>query len=161
MLPFIFPYFRLRVFNVTFCFTADELFSDRKNLAVCLHWKWPGILWMGFVSEISWHVMFVGSQSIVENGNTRGKQTMLYFQHVAIFISIWIVNFTETKAYVTLLACCYCVLYNIFVKTMSFLSKWICPCNPVQVRIFEKNNFWNQNFYQNEFYIFFCEWIFI
>ena len=61
--------------------------------------KWPAILWMGLVSEISCPEM----KSISGNDNRRVKQTMLYFMHDILRIllfsyhnflkTIWIAHF--------------------------------------------------------------------
>ena len=68
--------------------------------SICsLFTKWPGILWMGFVSETSWPEM----KSITGNNNRRVLQTLLYFKHVAIFR----INFTHIEASVTLYAFCF------------------------------------------------------
>ena len=79
---------------------------------------------------MSWSVMHVGNPSIAENGNKKGKQTMLYFKHVTIFNTKLYQNKSSSDALPTLL-----FLYHNFVKMVCFQSKWICACYFVQVRI--------------------------
>ena len=42
---------------------------------------------MNMISKLMNRVMYAETPSIVENGNTRGKQTKLYFKRVAIIRS--------------------------------------------------------------------------
>ena len=72
--------------------------------------------------------MFVGAPFIKKKGNTRGEQTMLYFKRVAIFMRKLYKNKSVSDALGILL-----FLYDNFVKTKCFLSKWIHACNFVQV----------------------------
>ena len=67
--------------NTWWCIIFKRVLSQ-KSFYPGLFTNWPWVLWMRFVSEISWPVM----KSIAANDNRRVKQTMLcYFKHVAIF----------------------------------------------------------------------------
>ena len=103
----------------------------------CLFTNWPGILWMGFVSEISWPEMYAGTLFIPENSNTLGRQTRLYYKRVAIFRNKLYPNRSISQVLCILLS-----YYHNFLKTICFLPNWTCACNFIQVRIFKNIDFW-------------------
>ena len=93
-------------------------FSDVKNCAVCLYKLTRNPIYGVFHQD---HLLLtcdtVGGLSKVENGYARGKQTMLYLKHVAIFRSKLCLNKGVSDTVRTLF------LYHNFMKMICFLSK--------------------------------------
>ena len=92
--------------------------------------NWPGILWMGFVSEINWPEM----KSIAANDKGELNRLCSTISNVSLFLEI---NITQIEASVTLFASV--VLISQLLVNYMFLSKWIRACNFVQVGVLKKH----------------------
>ena len=111
--------------------TISITFSDAKNV-ISLQFDLEFYV-RECLGEINWPVAYAGTSSTMENGNTRGKQTMLYSKCVAIFRSKLFQNKSIWDTVRLLM-----LLYNNSMKTICFLSKY----NFIYMRILKNIDFW-------------------
>ena len=120
-------FFKVAKYQSLFNFSCDQCILvkralSQKSLYPGLFTNWPGILWTGFISEISWPEMKSTAAMMI------GKLNRLcYFKRVTIFRDDDYPNIGFHDA----LRIRY---LKYILKTICFLSIWICASNFVQVR---------------------------